>query len=165
MGDQTNRKLSQELIDTFRKQYGDKKAGIHEHVERVKDILEGAMKSGVFRAIPITTRMKELESALGSLNRRQVARFEGQELKERMEALGEDWELYWKDRGQHHRSSAWQPFVSLDSMLGGLHDFGGLRVCVYFPDDVANVVSFLEQHEGIKVMHMSAKRKPPSPKT
>ncbi|KAI9712053.1 MAG: hypothetical protein M1820_001762 [Bogoriella megaspora] len=152
-----NNGLSQELADEFRNHYADRKSGVKEHVERVKDILENAMKSGVFRAIPITTRMKELDSALGSLQRRQATRLEWQKLKTRMEDLGEDWEAYCKDNGQERRITAWQPFTNHKSMFDALHDFGGVRVCVYFPDDVAHVVSFLEQHEGIKIMQNTRK--------
>lgn len=154
---QANSSLSQDLVDEFWNHYADKKSAVKEHVEKVKDVLEEAMKSGVFRAIPITTRMKELDSALGSLQRRQAARFERQELKKLVEDHGKEWELHCKESGQEQMITAWKPFAGHQSMLDALHEFGVVRVCVYFPDDVVRVVSFLEQHEGIKIVQNARK--------
>ncbi|KAI0380704.1 hypothetical protein F5Y04DRAFT_96503 [Hypomontagnella monticulosa] len=160
---QTNKsQLRPELIDEFRKVYADRRSAIHEHVKKVKQILEDAMKSGMFRAIPITTRMKEFNSALGSLQRRQIARLERQELRNRMREQDVDWEQYWKRRGKERRVNDWGPFENTEDMVNALHDFGGARVCVYFPDDVEKVVCFLRQCELIKIVQITRKTQGPT---
>lgn len=144
--------LSTKLIQDFKEAYPDIKSGISEHVEEVKKILSDAVTAGAFRAIPITSRMKELESALGSLQRRQADRLERQKLKERMEASNGDWELYWKGKNKLHKVNKWGRFKDVESMVDALHDFGGVRICVYFPEDVEKVVSFLEQNGKTKAV-------------
>ncbi|OTB15891.1 hypothetical protein K445DRAFT_104050 [Daldinia sp. EC12] len=149
--------LRLELINEFREIYADKKSAFDVHVRKVKEILEDGSKSGVFRAIPITTRTKELNSALGSLARRQAARLERRELRERMSKRGGNWELYWKRQRKERRINDWGPFENTESMLNALHDFGGARVCVYFPGDVEKVMSFLRRSESIKIIQISQK--------
>lgn len=154
--------LRPELIDEFRKVYADRRSAIHEHVKKVKQILEDAMKSGIFRAIPITTRMKEFNSALGSLQRRQAARLERQELRNRMRDRGVDWEQYWKQRSKERRINDWGPFENAEDMVNALHDFGGARVCVYFPDDVEKVVCFLRQCQLVNIVQITRKTQGPT---
>ncbi|KAK6958361.1 hypothetical protein Daesc_001160 [Daldinia eschscholtzii] len=155
--DQMDKELRPELVNEFKKIYADKKSAFDVHVGKVKEILEDGSKSGAFRAIPITTRTKELNSALGSLARRQAARLERQGLRERMSKKGGNWELYWKHQRKERRINDWGPFENTESMLDALHDFGGVRVCVYFPDDVEEVVSFLKRSESIKIIQINQK--------
>ncbi|KAI0838839.1 hypothetical protein F5Y06DRAFT_303479 [Hypoxylon sp. FL0890] len=149
--------LSPELINEFKKVYADKKSAISEHVTKVKQILENGAKSGAFRAIPISTRMKEFDSALSSLHRRQAVRFEREELRKRMLAYGGDWERYWTDRGKEWMINDWGPFENHEVMVDALHDFGGARVCVYFPDDIQKVVSFIEQCALLRIVPVTRK--------
>ncbi|KAI0893784.1 hypothetical protein F4806DRAFT_503902 [Annulohypoxylon nitens] len=140
----TDYKLDETLVEDFKKAYGEKRSAIECHVtivKDIKDILEGAMKSEALRAIPIETRMKELDSALFSLEKKQKDRLERSDLKKRMKAAGYN---YGK-------------FENLDSIMEALHDFGGARICVYFPQDVEKVVSWLQGCEKVNVIKVTPK--------
>ncbi|KAI1136894.1 hypothetical protein F5Y05DRAFT_89970 [Hypoxylon sp. FL0543] len=157
MKQQADKHLSPKLINEFSKVYADKKSAISEHVAKVKDILENGAKAGAFRAIPISARMKEFESALSSLHRRQAARSEREELRKRILVHGGDWEQYWRDRGKAWMIDDWGPFANHEALVDALHDFGGVRVCVYFPDDIHKVVSFIKKCELLKIVPVTRK--------
>ncbi|KAI1453487.1 hypothetical protein F4805DRAFT_478410 [Annulohypoxylon moriforme] len=144
-------KENEGLVEKFEKAYGEKRSAFKDHVSIVKEILDEAMVSGALRAIPITTRMKELDSAFGSLRRKQAARLEREELRRRMLEANGDWEGYWRKRGKDHMIEDYGPFKDVDSIMDALHDFGGVRVCVYFPQDVEKVVSWLQSCGKVEV--------------
>lgn len=170
--------VSQKLSDEFKSQYGDKRSAIKEHVMTVKEILEDGIKSGAFRAIPITTRMKELDSALGSLQKKQKVRFEREDLQSRMENQGRDWVKYWTERTEQEQiwiresptditgmkerriedqTNNLGDFKDCDNMINALQDLGGARVCVYFPHDVDKVIYFLNSRNDLKILLVTRK--------
>ncbi|KAI8963282.1 hypothetical protein F5Y11DRAFT_160201 [Daldinia sp. FL1419] len=151
------KELDPGLIDEFRKIYPDKRSAISEHVKKVKEIIDNTTKSEAIRAIPVTTRMKELSAALDSLRRIQAAKFEREELRKRMIDNGGNWETYWKRRGKEQKINDWGSFQDVESMLDALHDFGGARLCVYFPEDIENVVSYLQRSKLIRVVQIDRK--------
>ncbi|OTA57661.1 hypothetical protein K449DRAFT_424677 [Hypoxylon sp. EC38] len=146
-----------DLIDDFKLIYADKTAAIGQHVQIVTEILNSGIGDGAFRAIPVTARIKELDSAQKSLRRRQAARMERQNLRERMRHMHGDWGQYWKDLGREQMINDYGPFKDQESMIHALHDLGGVRVCVYFPDDVEKVVSFLKRSGRVKILQTTQK--------
>ncbi|KAI1383060.1 uncharacterized protein F4822DRAFT_434986 [Hypoxylon trugodes] len=151
------RALAKHLINEFVKVYPDKASAVHQHLEIVKVILEDIVKASGVQANPVLTRVKELSSALDSLQRRQVARFERQELIKRMCRRGGNWEQYCKSRGEERMIDNWGPFENVQDMIGVLHDFGGARVCTCTPKGVRRVVSFLQQCQHVRVLNIAYK--------
>ena len=151
-----------ELLALFQSQYGPRQGGLAQHVAKVVELLEGEgglEKSSNIPHLPITWRMKTLDSAVSSLKRRLAARMKRQAFKTRLEKHeGQKWEDYWRVRKSEHRILDVGPFHDVDSMFGALHDIGGVRICVYFPGDVQKVVDFLEEKsrrsEVIEVVHV-----------
>ncbi|KAI9658984.1 MAG: hypothetical protein M1821_001944 [Bathelium mastoideum] len=141
------------LLSEFANQYALRSALINDHLAQVCRLLEGLETVGI-KFQPITSRMKELESAVGSLKRRRVARLERQKLKERMERHNRDWEQYWKERNKQYWIPDFGPFPDCDAMFDALHDIGGARVLVYFPGDIQKVVRFLQNHSQIEVVQV-----------
>ena len=142
-------KAFNKLLESFKSQYGPRQGGLNQYVGKVVELLNGPgglQKSSNIPHLPITWRMKTLDSAINSLRRRQDARMERQTFKERLEKLdGQKWEDYWKSLKSEHRITDVGPFQDVDSMFGALHDIGGVRICVYFPGDVQKVVDLLQE--------------------
>ncbi|KAI0882856.1 uncharacterized protein GGS22DRAFT_190835 [Annulohypoxylon maeteangense] len=152
-----NSPLDDGLYANFRKAYGEKRSAFKDHVTRVKEILNEAMRSAALRAIPITTRMKELESSIDSLRRKQADRIDLENLRRRMIEAGGNWDGYWKSLEMEQMIESYGPFKDLDSLLDALPDFGGVRVCVYFPQDVEKVVSWLRGCGKVKIKKVTRK--------
>lgn len=142
------------LASEFTQRYGDRRTVLKEYTIKVSNILDNGLKSGRFRAIPITWRMKTPESALDSIKRRQHARMKRQDLKERLEARNGNWEHYWTKRDMKYRINDVGPFRDCKTMIDNLHDIGGVRVCVYFPNDVDKVVAFLRTHKQVEIVRV-----------
>ncbi|OTA91095.1 hypothetical protein M434DRAFT_33013 [Hypoxylon sp. CO27-5] len=157
MASQADMASCPDIIDRFELIYPDKWAAMNQHVMKVKKVLEDGMGDGAFRAIPISTRIKELDSAQNSLRSRQAARMERQDLRKRMLDMKGDWDQYWKKLGQEQMINDYGPFKDQESLIHALPDFGGVRVCVYFPNDVENVVSCLEQSDKVEILQKTRK--------
>lgn len=144
----------EQFIDFFE----DKRQILDAHVQTLVKLFEdpsnGLTAAGFIQHAPISSRMKTVESALGSLVRREKERMKREKLKERLEALGKDWEQYWISEGKQYRIDDIGPFPSFEAMFDALHDIGGIRVCVYFPGDVQRVLKFIQDfgHEEIHGM-------------
>ena len=154
MGATVNAEEFNGLLSKFKQEYGDRTLILKEHTTKVEAILKDGLKTGLFRAIPITWRMKHLESAIDSVKCRQDARMKRQDLKRRLEVQGKSWEHYWTKRDMVQRIDDVGPFKDCETMFDSLPDIGGARVCVYFPNDVEKVVSFLKGHEQIEVVRV-----------
>ncbi|KAK7917259.1 hypothetical protein PG985_010867 [Apiospora marii] len=147
-------KLDIAILDEFRKTYFNHVLVAKHHVDEILHMLndtQTGLKSREILHIPITSRMKTLESAVLALTRRQGVRHRHAELKKRLEGHGECWDEYWTKRGQTHRIDDVGAFERVEEMYKALHDIGGIRICVYFPRDVERVVAFLVEHGGIEV--------------
>ncbi|KAK8040670.1 hypothetical protein PG991_000458 [Apiospora marii] len=147
-------KLDIAILDEFRKTYFNHVLVAKHHVDEILRMLndtQTGLKSREILHIPITSRMKTLESAVLALERRQGVRHRHAELKKRLEGHGERWDEYWAKRGQTHRIDDVGAFQRVEEMYRALHDIGGIRICVYFPRDVERVVAFLVEHGEIEV--------------
>ncbi|KAK6856725.1 hypothetical protein PG995_006912 [Apiospora arundinis] len=146
--------LKPALLEEFERTYDNEKTLVGHHVAKLLRILEDAttgLDARQILHIPITSRIKSLSSAVGSLKRRQKDRCYHAELKERIERYGTSWSEYWTKWDQKHRIDETGRFSELKDMYKTLHDIGGIRVCVYFPGDVEKVVAFLKEHSDIEV--------------
>lgn len=134
--------------EQFIEYFEDKRQILDAHVQTLVKLFEdtsnGLTAAGFIQHVPISSRMKTVESALGSLVRRENERMKRQKLKERLEAQDQDWEQYWISEGKEYRIDDIGPFPSYEAMFDALHDIGGIRVCVYFPGDVQRVLKFIQ---------------------
>ncbi|KAK8102644.1 hypothetical protein PG984_015790 [Apiospora sp. TS-2023a] len=147
-------KLDTTVLDEFRETYFNHVLVTKHHVGEILRMLNDSqtgLQSREILHIPITSRMKTLESAVMALERRQGVRHHHAELKRRLEGHGEQWAEYWTKRGQPHRIEDVGAFERVEEMYRALHDIGGIRICVYFPRDVERVVAFLVEHGEIAV--------------
>ncbi|KAK8024262.1 hypothetical protein PG993_012328 [Apiospora rasikravindrae] len=147
-------KLDESMLAEFRATYRDNVSVIEHHVNRILHILshdKTGLRSRQIMHKPITSRMKALDSAVGSLKRRYKIRLQHATLKDRLEGHGESWTEYWTRRHQVHRIDDVGTFTGVDQMYEALHDIGGIRICVYFPSDAEKVVAFLREHSEIEV--------------
>ncbi|KAK8068122.1 hypothetical protein PG996_007234 [Apiospora saccharicola] len=147
-------KLDISILNEFRKTYFNHVLVAKHHVDEILRMLNDSqtgLQSREILHIPITSRMKTLESAVLALERRQGVRHHHAELKRRLEGQGERWAEYWTKRGQTHRIDDVGAFGRVEEMYRALHDIGGIRICVYFPRDVERVVAFLVEHGEIEV--------------
>ncbi|KAI9641915.1 hypothetical protein NHQ30_009783 [Ciborinia camelliae] len=113
------------------------------YITNVIDICKRALVSGNVRHPPITHRIKEWESAAGTLRRRQQERIARQRLKAVVESKGWNWADWCRVLGQEQYQQEIGPFQDPQEMLDALHDFGGLRISLYFPGDVERVADLL----------------------
>ncbi|KAK8109826.1 hypothetical protein PG999_007963 [Apiospora kogelbergensis] len=146
--------LNPSLLEDFEKAYKNEKTLVRHDVNKIISLLEDrttGLRSRQILHIPITSRIKKKKSAIGSLVRRQEARHYHAELKKRLEGHNESWGEYWANREQKHHIDDIGPFCELREMYQALHDIGGIRICVYFPGDVENVVAFLKERPEIDV--------------
>ncbi|KAK8071107.1 hypothetical protein PG997_011310 [Apiospora hydei] len=147
-------KLDDSKLEEFKATYRDNVSVIEDHVNRILHILnhdKTGLRSRQIMHKPITSRMKTLDSAVGSLKRRHKIRLQHATLKTRLEGHGESWTEYWTRRHQVHRIDDVGTFTGVDQMYEALHDIGGIRICVYFPSDAEKVVAFLREHSEIEV--------------
>ncbi|KAK8877404.1 RelA/SpoT domain-containing protein [Apiospora arundinis] len=142
------------LLKEFEKTYNNEKTLVGHHVAKLLRILEDdtiGLDARQILHIPITSRIKSLSSAVGSLKRRLKDRCYHAELKAHLERHDRSWSEYWTKWGQEYRIDEIGPFRNLKEMYKTLHDIGGIRICVYFPGDVEKVVAFLKGRSDIEV--------------
>jgi ppGpp synthetase/RelA/SpoT-type nucleotidyltranferase len=135
----------------FEEHYEQRKRVLEAHVYTAIQLFEdeaNGLKARFIEHVPISWRIKEIRSAIGSLRRRQNDRQRRALLKERFESLktGGSWERYWTRQAKRYLINDVGAFPSYDSMFDALHDLGGLRVCVYFPEDIKRVIEFIKEH-------------------
>lgn len=134
--------------ERFIEYFEDKRQHLDAHVQTLVKLFEdpsnGLAAAGFIQHVPISSRIKTAESALGSLVRRENERMKRQNLKERLTAQNQDWEQYWTSEGKEYRIDDIGPFPTFEAIFDALHDIGGIRVCVYFPGDVQRVLKFIQ---------------------
>ncbi|KAL0939660.1 uncharacterized protein CTRU02_206270 [Colletotrichum truncatum] len=94
---------------------------------------------------PISARLKDKSKALRTLRRRQEDRKQLVELKRLVEARQESWHEYCKIWNMEDKEYEAEPFTSIEQMFTAMHDLAGIRISVYFPNDVQKVVDFLDE--------------------
>ncbi|KAF3769708.1 hypothetical protein M406DRAFT_66180 [Cryphonectria parasitica EP155] len=122
------------LLVDFTKRRRKRMRSLEAHLNETKRILESEMD---VQHTPISARLKDEDSALKTLRRRQEERKQLQELEN----------LEWNMENKVAEAS---PFKSVDQMFGATHDLAGIRISVYFPDDVQKVVAFLLRRFGVR---------------
>ncbi|RAO64704.1 uncharacterized protein BHQ10_000716 [Talaromyces amestolkiae] len=111
------------------------------YTQEVQNRCSKALSASNIRHPPITSRIKSWESAKGSISRRNRER-----VRRRMRDLKES-----RDRrrdGYAHETESGEeiePFKGPDEMFSALHDFGGVRISLYFPGDIEKVAGIIEE--------------------
>ncbi|PVI03495.1 hypothetical protein DM02DRAFT_625737 [Periconia macrospinosa] len=144
----THDQLFEQHLTGFKRRYSERSALIKSGLDKIyKDVEKKLRENGVM--FQITSRIKTEKSAIHSLRRRQTERHRRASFKLELEKLGKSWENYWKNNQRPERINDHGPFQSSDAMFEGLHDIGGIRVMVYFPDDIEKVVHHLKSLKGV----------------
>lgn len=144
----TNEQLFEQHLIEFQRRYSERSALIKSGLEEIYKDIETQLRENEVM-FQITSRIKTEKSAILALRRRQVERNRRASFKLELEKLGKDWENYWRDNQRPERINDYGPFQSSDAMFEGLHDIGGIRVMVYFPDDIEKVVHDLKSLKGV----------------
>lgn len=135
---------NEEFTDIFEEKREILEAHVQTLVRLFEDSSNGLTAAGFIHHAPISSRIKTAESALGSLMRRENGRMKRQKLKELLEEHGKDWNQYWAAEKKEYRIDDIGPFQNFETIFDALHDIGGIRVCVYFPEDVQRVLKFIQ---------------------
>jgi ppGpp synthetase/RelA/SpoT-type nucleotidyltranferase len=119
------------------------------YTKEVESICSGALNASNIRHPPITSRIKSWESAKGSIYRRHQERLVRSRLYDAVKAQGRRWEDYTRESGLSPEGYDMEPFKSPEDMLAALHDFGGIRISLYFPGDLERVAAIIEKRFDI----------------
>lgn len=130
-------------LETVRFLFDNKLDTMEAYTAQVIDICNKALTSGNIRHPPITHRIKTWKSAEATLRRRQKERIARQHLRTVVQSKGWSWAVWCQILGQEQYEDEIGPFEYPQEILDALHDFGGLRISLYFPGDVERVASLL----------------------
>ncbi|TGO51820.1 hypothetical protein BOTNAR_0343g00010 [Botryotinia narcissicola] len=139
----TSENRFQRHLESVRILFDSKLDTMESYTTKVIDICSKALTSGNIRHPPITHRIKKWESAEGTLRRRQKERMARQHLRTVVQSKGWSWSDWCRILGQEQYEDEIGPFQGPQQILDALHDFGGLRISLYFPGDVERVVGLL----------------------
>lgn len=133
----------------FHKDYVARQTLLRQHLRRLMKLLgdkkDGLDGSRMIKHQPFASRLKDEKSAIKTLGRRQNERLALERLKVRLEACGQKWEDYWdRQPDPPYWINDCGHYQGIDDMLAALPDIGGMRVCVYKPEDVEKVVEYLD---------------------
>lgn len=119
------------------------------YTKEVGNICSAALDASNIRHPPIMSRIKSWESAKGSLYRRHQERLVRRRLHDVVKAQGRRWEDYTRESGLSPHNGEMEPFKSPEDMLAALHDFGGMRISLYFPGDIERVAAIIEERFNV----------------
>lgn len=131
-------------IDGLYSLFHDKTDTVTLYTKKVEEICSEALVDSNIRHPPITSRIKSWESAKGSISRRVQERLVRRDLRQAVEAQGRSWEDYTRETGLNSFKDEMDPLTTPTDMLAALHDFGGIRISLYFPGDLERVTTALE---------------------
>jgi ppGpp synthetase/RelA/SpoT-type nucleotidyltranferase len=142
--------IPQALLDEFKMVYEERSAFIEQSMKKILDILpEVLRKANVQFHEPIASRMKKRNSAINKVKTQWETRMKRAKYKEEFAKLTTDWETYWlNDHG---------PFPDVRAMFSSLHDIGGIRIMIYFPNDVDKIENCLKSHADIDFVRRTAR--------
>ena len=120
-----------------------KKDTMHACTKVVVKICSDSLTASNIRHPPITHRVKTWESTRTSIERRQSERTTRANLRAEFLGQGKRWDDYCRMSGLEPEEVS-EPFRNSEQMLSALHDYGGVRISLYFPGDVTRVASILE---------------------
>ena len=144
----------EELLAEFEGLFLSKKDTMNACTGMVVKICSDSLTASNIRHPPITHRVKMWESARDSIVRKQKERAMRARLRAEVVSQGRNWEEYCHLSGlEPSKESA--PFQSSAEMLSALHDYGGVRISLYFPGDVPRVAAILG--EKFKVVRRTQK--------
>lgn len=115
------------------------------YTEEVQDRCSRALSASNIRHPPITARIKSWESARGSISRRNRERVIRRRIRDLVESQGRRWDDYAHEAGFGLYGEETEPFKGPDEMFSALHDFGGVRISLYFPGDVEKVAGIIDK--------------------
>lgn len=134
------------LLGKFANEHKRRTRGIDAHMKRAKEIIETKLRTDMnVQHTPITTRLKGKTETLATLSRRQKERKQLEGLRKAVIARGEPWEQYCKEWRMADKANEVGPFRDIDEMFEAMHDLAGVRISLYFPNDVQKVVEFLRR--------------------
>ncbi|KAH7304484.1 hypothetical protein B0I35DRAFT_465236 [Stachybotrys elegans] len=141
----------EKLLEEFQVELDIRGRSLDAQMLEAKRILEsedhGLRRTNDVRHTPISARLKDKAKALRTLRRRQEDRKRLRELKKYVEAREPgSWEQYCKEWNMEDKKDEAEPFQTLDDMFHAMHDLAGIRISIYFPNDIPNVISFLEDN-------------------
>lgn len=116
------------------------------YIKEVEKICTDALAASNIRHTPIASRVKSWKSAKGSLRRRYDERLIHQSLRKAVEAKGRTWESYCLETGLNTYHEDMEPFQKPEDMIEALHDFGGIRISLYFPGDLEKVAEIINNN-------------------
>lgn len=135
------------LLERFKRKHEKQTRNLEAHMNKCKKILE-EMEN--VRRTPISARLKDKNEALITLERRQEDRKELQRLKVQVESRrSESWVNYCKAWNMEDKATEAEPFTKVTQMFEAMHDLVGIRISLYFPDDVQTVIDFLRERFDI----------------
>ncbi|KAK4447211.1 hypothetical protein QBC34DRAFT_410100 [Podospora aff. communis PSN243] len=135
--------LVQEFTADYVANYETYRQRMRDVVDVLSNSQEGLLGCGI-RHPPLSFRMKDVDSAVKSLQRRQLERLSRGLLKKLVEESGESWVEYCERWGERHKIEQVKPITTLDEAYEAVRDLAGVRVSLYFPGDVDRVRSFLK---------------------
>lgn len=116
------------------------------YIKEVEKICTDALAASNVRHTPIASRVKSWKSARGSLSRRYDERLIHQNLRKAVEEKGRTWESYCLETGLNTYHEDMEPFQRPEHMIDALHDFGGMRISLYFPGDLEKVAEIINNN-------------------
>ncbi|KAJ4413818.1 hypothetical protein N0V82_008312 [Gnomoniopsis sp. IMI 355080] len=133
-----------QLQDKFAAEHSRRTRSLEAHMNKAKEFLEIDLAAGGIHHTPISARLKDQQKALRTLKRRNEARKELQDLRAMVEKRGpETWEQYCRLWNMEDKINETKPFPSVEEMFEAMHDLAGIRISLYFPDDVQRVVDLI----------------------
>jgi ppGpp synthetase/RelA/SpoT-type nucleotidyltranferase len=141
-------------LKNLSRMFQDRQDTMVRYTENVVNTCDASLKAGNVRHTPITWRIKKWESAEGSIRRRQQERVTRRLLRNAVEKH-RSWQQYCRDSGLEAHEDETGPFRRPEEMLAALHDFGGVRISLYFPGDVERVSTIL--HDRFHVVRVTRK--------
>lgn len=118
------------------------------YTAKVQKICSTALAASlpVIRHTPITSRIKSWKSAQGSIRRRHAEYLQTKRLREHVERCGQVWDDYSQEMGLGSWNDNLTSSHNPKELLDALHDFGGIRISLYFPGDLEKVADILDKH-------------------
>lgn len=124
------------MMNDFLQKFHMKQDSMELFTKKVVDICNKTLSAEGIRHAAISSRIKTSSSAEGSIRRKRHERTLRRRLRAAVETREESWDKYCARNGLKPTA---EPFKSADEMLDQLHDFGGVRISLYFPGDVERI--------------------------
>ncbi|KAJ5626847.1 hypothetical protein N7528_004274 [Penicillium herquei] len=135
-----------ESLQHFAKDFHRKAVIVKCYTKKAEEVCSNALAPSNIRHLPITSRIKSWESAKASLYRRRQEHLVYRRLRDLVEAKNQTWSQYCLETGFHSCNDRLASLQNPAEMFAALHDFGGMRILLYFPGDLEKVAEILNKH-------------------